>query len=401
MPEQTASRPSVGLVTTWAEPCGISTYSEQLAPVLRRAGVPVHVLSTISREARIRLVPDFDHAPSWVARSAAASAGNADTLRRAVEQKRLGVVHFQHEDGLWPDSAGFIRTCRACKQAGARVIVTLHTVFDYGSFLGRTGFYDALRSVVDTVVVHTAAAQAAVSCARGLAPVLLIPHGTPEQTPGTRTRGLELLGVDDGSVVGLVFGFIGSGKNTAMTVLAFGAACAQRLCASSKTTLVILGENTDPLYVTQSLRPAIAATGYGPCIKLIERFTMPDDVPHIMAAADFAVLNSQSHNLSASGQVHQHAAHGVPLAVADRPIYTDAIRAGAIPFRVNEESRPDHPTQSAINAIGALASSKQLRSVVGNRLYRATRKTTWAKLVPTYLMLYAGEIKDAAPLLGW
>jgi hypothetical protein len=104
-----------------------------------------------------------------------------------------------------------------------------------------------------------------------------------------------------------------------------------------------------------------------------------------MATLDYAVLNTTSHTLSASGQVHALAAHGVPFCAAERPIYRDAINAGAIPFGLEKDNAYSIMT---VNAISALANNKRMRDEIGHSICNYAQETGWPIQAKRHVALY-------------
>lgn len=275
---------------------------------------------------------------------------------------------------------------RDVRRAGLRIVVTLHTVRSYGTWDG-TALMDAIRGLSHVVIVHTRQAQAAVGLANGAGRVVLFPHGTrPATAPGEAEEGYDYFELepalrDPAVVKALAFGFLGPGKNLEGTIRTLAEAKARRLVKNC--VLLICGESKDENFTLYTLPWLIANTGLARTILYRPGFVRAEQVRHIMAAADFGILNTWGTDLSASGQVHVYAGHRVPLAVANRPIYTDAIRYGAIPFTVALDS-PTGPTMDAINAVAALAQSSVLREQVRTDLDRLVVDTEWGKLVREY-----------------
>jgi len=377
----------IGLVSTWGQRCGIATYSEQLAQALHKGGVEVVPFTPIEM-GTTRSVAGFSPVGCWVRDDP--GAGNAKGLVDAAKGAKVDLLHFQHEFGLFRNALGFLQTLKAIRASGFPCIVTLHTVPLFGHFWQRGGWLTKLRQYTDAIVVHTPASAASVSVAPGKSPVHLIPHGTPEERPGDAARGFKVLGLDTPDIgpLGLVFGFIGNSKNIVATVLAFGDGLTRGWIRGNAMLCIVGDSGGDTIYVERALKPAIDATGWNMNIRLIEKFVAPEEVPHMLAAAAFGVLNTTSWSLSASGQVHAYAAHGVPIAVADRPIYTEAVHAGAIPFTVGAAA--DQPTLDMIVAIAALARDQQLRATIRATMVKYAMETGWTRLVPRYVALYKG-----------
>lgn len=376
----------IGLVTTWGKFCGISTYSEQLSVELLRQGI--FVVALAPDQGRTGERPPGSEAPYEIAWTEGGFE-SAARLSDAVKRLELDLVHIQHEDGLWRASE-LLKTVAAIRRAGARAVITLHTVLTYGD-IWRTGFYDRLRSSASAVIAHTVAGRAALTLARGDARVMHIPHGTPMPThSGDEAKGWELLGLPPellGKVrLCLVFGFQGRGKNPKNTIYNFTQGCAQRLIRDTLLVIKGGGANRDPNFAEQIDREKEQA-GYENRVFRLDGFVPVPQVADVMAAADFGVLNTDSWNLSASGQTHLYAAHGVPIAVPTKPIYHEAIMAGAVPFE-HHHLEMWKPTQSGVDAIASLAKDERLRNRVAFDMERFALQTRWDKIASVHATLY-------------
>lgn len=382
---------TVVFVGRWGQKCGVSTYTEQLASTLQRADVPVMVLGpALCDEGDNLSVPPAGILHEYVWRRGQGAFHNpaliTDRLKAAAAASSCGkqlVAHFQHEFGIWDHDEAFLDTLKACRSV-ARVVVTLHTVWPYGDPCHRPGWFERLGRCADVIITHTVDACGAVrlACRRGPAQVLCVPHGTPEERLGDRRKGRELFGLNNDGTLLLVQGMISPGKNVLQTIFSFCAALTRGLMPAP-TYLAVSGHCYDPMYFC-TLTQAIAATGYAPRIRLREGFVPAKNMPHVMAAADGAVLNSTSTTYSASGAAHAHAAHNVPLAVSAVPIYREAVEAGALTF---DPGSNDNPTTSSVSAIAALC-QPEVRDVIRNRQARWVAATRWSVLVPVYKEIY-------------
>jgi glycosyltransferase involved in cell wall biosynthesis len=313
------------------------------------------------------------------------------------------VIHFQHEHGLFWDATGFLQCLQQIRQATprTRIIVTMHTLFHYGSWK-HCGLYDGLRHLADGLIAHTTEGFASLAVGRGdRAKLAYVPHGTELGERGDRSKGLKLLGVPDAywqkGIFGLVFGFQGPSKNTICTVRAFADSLSRRY--HDNGVLVIAGDFADSIksYLME-VQGAVDETGYGRHVVLKPGFTDTADVPHVMAAADFGVLNTDGWTLSASGAAHVYMRYGVPLAVANRPIYNEAIRAGALPFMLGSDASV--PTLNAVNAIGALVRDTELRQTVGAEMRQFAERTSWEVVAKKHIELYTqlqGDVDARKP----
>lgn len=381
----------VGMVTTWGASCGIATYSEELCDALRGVGIDILVLAENAPGSGLTKRSSLPVEYCWTR----IGHGNAENVMHWVHAQRLDVLHVQHEFGLFGNNQAFRDLLRQARAAKVATVVTLHTIEPYGGS-SVTGFLDMVCEEADAVIAHTAQGVASALCNIGKRNVLSLPHGSwYPRMPGNEAAGAAYLGLDrpaaSDKVWCLVFGFIGPNKNIVCTVRAYAEARARRLI-SDNVGLIICGEIKDPVYANVHLAHAIGASGYERDIVVHASFASTSEIADMMACASFGVLCTLSDLLSASGQVHLYAAHGVPLAVADRPIYADAIRAGAIPYQVNAGAL-EWPTLSHINAIAALGNSAELRRRVGKRLRNLAESTAWQTLAPRYKRIYEGLVE--------
>lgn len=387
----------IALVTTWGTACGIATYSEELTRAYLKAGHDVTIFAPAEMGSCIRetgiQVPTVQ---CWT-RQFAGLSQKMDFLLKQLPG--FDVVHFQHEHGLFWSAPGLLEAMREISTNrdvyhGARVVVTLHTLYHYGSWQ-HSGLYDGLRHMADGIIVHTAEGAASITCARGTrAELVIVPHGTELGAKGDRIEGFNYLSIPkalwDKAVFGIVFGFQGPSKNTICTVRAFADSLSRRY--QDNGVLIIAGEDGETGYFKE-IENAVCESGYGRHVHIHRGFTPVARVPDVMAVADFGVLNTNSWTISASGAAHVYMRYGVPLAVANRPIYNEAIRAGAIPFTLETDAYL--PTLSTVNAIGALVRDKGLRETVGQQLRAYAERSSWENVAKMHTDLYS-RLKGAA-----
>jgi glycosyltransferase involved in cell wall biosynthesis len=372
----------LGLMTTWGSSCGIATYSEELSEALVKCGMHPPVILA-PQEATSDRGPRTNLEYCWTRQI---RAPYVDLTMMAVAKHNVNLVHIQHEHGLFQYPLALMQTIRALRKAGVRVIITMHTVNDYGGSHG-SGLVDQIRRNADCIIVHTHGQYASVVVARGDAPIVRVPHGTKIRRTGDRDLGFDVLGVPRNKALReavwcLAFGFQGPGKNILGIVRSFNEAKARRLF--NNCGLIVCGEAKDPSYFTE-IAMEVALSGNDSVIYQKSEFINEENVPHVMAAASFGMLSTRSYNYSSSGQVHVYAGCGVPLAVASRPIYADAINAGAIPFYPDDNH---NSTLSQINAMASLALSPELREEVSMQMKGMAAATEWELVAEHHLGLY-------------
>lgn len=380
----------IALVTTWGTACGIATYSEELTRAYLKAGHEVTILAPAEMGSCIRETGIQAPAIQCWTRQLVGLSPKMDQILKTPPG--FDIVHFQHEHGLFWSAMGLLEALRQLQDRqvyhNIKTVITLHTIFHYGSWQ-HSGLYDGLRHFADAVVVHTTEGAASIAVARGAkAELVIIPHGTELGQLGNREDGLRYLNIPqtvwNKAIFGLIFGFQGPSKNTVCTVRAFADSLSRRY--QDTGVLIVAGEDGETGYLNE-IEGAIGESGYGRHVHIHRGFTPVARVPDVLAAADFGVLNTNSWTLSASGAAHVYMRYGVPLAVADRPIYNEAIRAGAIPFTL--DSNAYLPTLSMVNAIGALVRDAGLRSSVGKSLREHAERSSWENVARQHVELYS------------
>jgi len=373
----------VAFLTTWGSKCGISTYSEELCECLINTGeVNVQVIAPMEEGSCIDSPEQIPFRLIW--------SRNDPNLPISIPPtvQDCDIVHVQHEYGLFQHHDSFIHLLKLLRKNKLKVAVTLHTVFPYGDW--RSGVVDSIKSNSDVIITHTLEAYAAILLGRGGAKTIKINHGTRSNVLcGDRAEGIKFLGIPSNysnASFGGVIGFIGPSKNIHETIRAWSDATARRLIDPSKSGLIIVGETDDNSFAyRKQLGNYKRDCGFSENIFIVDKFIPRNMMKHVMAVFDYAILNTDSKTLSASGQVHALAAHGVPFAAVTRPIYRDSIVAGAVPFNIDDKNEY---TISMVNAISALASNKSFREEIKQSLISYAKNTGWPKQAKLHVDVY-------------
>lgn len=374
-------------VTTWGTSCGIATYTEELveASIAEKLFTP-YVFGPAEPGSGIRPTVAVPFTTGWLR----TGVGLTEALLQQVERVKPDVVHFQHEDGLFTEPTAFLRAARAVRRHCA-VVVTLHTVQWAGGWEQSLWTRD-LGQCVDEIVAHLPEAAAALGL---YAPHIdCVPHGTGPIEQGDKERGITALHIDGPlkkllldpdrtAPVVLLYGFIGPGKNLICSLRGIASTEAKRFCESH--IILLVGETKDERYIRE-LQWLITHAGLEPRAIVRPEFLPVADVPHVFALADYGIVNTHTWTLSASGAAHVFARHGVPLAAAQRPIYFEAHRGGALAFDLGQEAAV--PTGAMLNCIGGLASSPSLRAHVRASMRAWAEQTAWPRVAQRHLTIY-------------
>lgn len=373
----------VMLVTTWGCSCGIATYSEELIEGARGLWEPFVVgPNEVGSGARSTVPVPFIR--TWTRMG----LDLPESLLNAVQELQPDIIHIQHEGGLFWSGTNFLRAVRACRQR-CPVIVTLHTMKWLGGWDQSLWVRDLGHSC-DAIVVHTIEALAAASAYASN--VIHIPHGTAPLRQGDANKGMDAIRLpknlralfrENKPVTCLLYGFVGDGKNLVGTIRAIATAESRNVCPPN--FILLVGEEKSQAHLPH-LQGLVETTGLGPRTYFWNAFIPPQSVADVFALADYGVLNTTSWTLSASGAAHVYASHGVPLAVADRPIYQEAIRGGAIAFDLNIDAHI--PTESCVGCIAGMSRSGSLRSEIRQAMQDWAIKTEWPNIAKKHLELY-------------
>ncbi len=234
----------VSLVTPWKVRCGISTYSEALAPALSRQGADVYI---------VRLK-----------RLGQKSIQYFETLatRRIPE---VDVVHVQHEYGLYRGGEGAFYA-RLRKALGTTPVVT--TMHGVASPIPD----EIVSNNSDAVVVHNEFCRE-----RFIHDCTVIPHGVHPAETVPMKEAKEKLGLE-GPVVTL-FGFIGPYKGYEEAIRTIG------LEFPDVTLLAAGGWHVD-LETTYIMRLKVVADQIAPGQVKWTGWVEPEDLSTIFSASD-------------------------------------------------------------------------------------------------------------------
>lgn len=372
----------VAFLTTWGSKCGISTYSEELCECLIDADLKIQVLAPMEENSGLNAPEGIPFRLSW--------NRNDPNLPLTVPAlvRDCDIVHIQHEYGLFQHHDAFIQLLRVLKKNEIKTVVTLHTVYPYGDW--RSGVVDSIRCNADAIIAHTPEAYASVSLSRGSSRLVRIHHGTRSNVPhGNRETGFDFLCIPRQfrrASFGGVIGFISPGKNIHETIMAWSDATARRLVDPGTAGLIVAGQSDENMfYYRKQLDECKRDCGFAENIFIVDKFIPRNMMNHVLSVFDYAILNTTSNTLSASGQVHALAAHGVPFAAANRPIYRDGIGAGAISYPLDKDN---HYTIMTVNAVASLANSPEIRDEIKQSMIAYAAETSWKNQAAKHIKLY-------------
>jgi glycosyltransferase involved in cell wall biosynthesis len=360
----------LSLLTTYAEPCGIATYSEALVEGLSRQGVVVSVVAPRLRPADAPRGPQ----PARVWRRDRAGWLEAWQTFREVTRQKPDVVHIQHTTGIVSASV-LLAVARLCSRAGIPVVATLHEAGG-GSWLRRARFARALYALRRaTLIVHQADPS--------LPGATVIPHGVAEVPKRPRDAARAALGIPPNQLVLAHFGFIHPDKGIAEVLRAVAALrgsqfpkLTYRICGGTFTS----GRSTAHL---AELRALVQELGLADAVSLSGEFLDEDSVTLEMQAADLVVLNYQTGNRQgASGAANRALAVGAAVAVSRAPIF-DALRDAT------------HTLSGPLpSELSSLLESPSRRAELSTHAEAFSSERSWSNIAARHVELYRSLIND-------
>ena len=283
----------VGLVTTWDTECGIATYSADLVQAAKGT-IDYRVIAQYDKAHKVGPSDRPNVTYAW-------NRQNAGKQLKEVQEAigaDLKIVHFQHEFGLWPYTAGFYALCKSLQNRNIKVVITLHTpnlndwVFDC--------------SIFDAVVVHSRKAATIISNSD------YIPHGIHAK-PKAPTQKLT----KNNEQMVLIPGFQGPGKGAEEIVSAIKNA---KLPQNVKFQFV----GKMPYDLLAKLSKQIELLGINASI--LPSFVSDDLLAAYFSEACLVLLGGPSPNdtpMSASGQLAKAISYWCPVFCKDVEIYRE------------------------------------------------------------------------------
>jgi len=367
-------------VAPWGVPCGIATYTEQLASALDR-DVEVAILAEDAEDEeaaeRGAIGPDSSIV---VERSWSRWDG---APRRLIEWVgALGpddIVHVQHEYGIWPFPTAFRGVVDAAHSVGAKVVLTAHTPDPQ---VGGAIWRDAFRAV-DRIVVHSMSAARAMSeWGAAREPPDVIHHGVRAHPLTDQAEARKHLALPLDRQLCVSVGFLNPGKR--IDELICGAIRGMALRQDRhKTTLVLAGklltQDHDPEY-WRRVTASIVASGYSDRIILRPNFVPDSDVGAYYSAADFAAINYPDGLLGVSGAAHTMLGYGLPVLARDTEPFACLDERCAVKFKGERDM-----------ALGwiRLTMSADLRRTLAEGARAIASERTWTQAAAAHVELYS------------
>ena len=373
--------PDVAIITPYPStgrlPSGVAAYSASLTRALREAGAEVAVVAPAdddpSKPARGEpgILRPFRRGPSALPVAA-----------RAAHATGAPAVHLQHETFLYGGPSalpGLVGALASLRGAGRRAVVTMHHVVDPAEVdadftrshrvrvpapVARAGLAAVQHTVgrlASDVIVHEPRFGRVVPRAR------IVPHGVESVETADRGAAQERLGVDDGRLVVLCFGFLApyKGLETALAASAL---------AGDHVHLVIAGGEHPRLAEEygerlRELAPAgTTFTGYVP----------DEDVADWFAAADVALL-PYPRPFASSGPLALALAHGTPVLMSEA-----LARTTGAPGALAVSADP----AAIAGRLGTLAADGGERERLRAAARGLSTGRTWPEIARRHLALY-------------
>jgi glycosyltransferase involved in cell wall biosynthesis len=357
---------------------GVASYSANLAEALASEGARVTVLASQEPDLPERArTSSIEVRRVW--RRGAAALPVAAAAARATGAP---AVHLQHELFLYGGPAaapGVVPALCGLRAAGRGVVVTMHHVVDPRAI--DAGF-TAVHRVRAPVPVARAGVRAVQGAVRTLAGSVLVhepeftrvvpgaevvPHGIESPERASRGDARAALGVRDGVLCVLCFGFLSpyKGLEVALEAAAVAGAGVELVVAGGEHPRLRAGRDDYAARLRAAAPPNARFTG----------FVADADVPRWFAAADVALL-PYPQPFASSGPLALALAHGTPVLLSEAlgrttgapPVLRTSLDAKTLAGRLRSLAADPAERDALADAAAAMAAGRGWHEVARRHL---------------------------------
>ncbi len=283
---------SIALLGTFPpRKCGIATFSSDLTEALKTVEPSLHVDHFVMVDEQGLKQPQVAHRTIL--------DSNISDYRAAAHDLNSGnyaTLLVQHEYGIFGGLAGDL-VLHLLEKLDLPIITTLHTVLEHPSDQQGRVMNELVRLSSRLIVMSHRAAELLMSV-YGVEPerIKLIPHGVPEVSGGSSSRGRQIMG--DGRPLILTFGFLSPDKGIQHAIAAMPTILEKRPSAQ----YWIVGETHPSILRAQGdayrhqLTQQVSDLGLTGSVKFIDRFVNQEELVDCLAATDYYItpyLNPQ------------------------------------------------------------------------------------------------------------
>ena len=374
----------IGIISTYPPTqCGIASYTQALAKPLG---------PLLGQESLVILAdqgPDRASSPWPILPCFRRGGRDYRGIVEAAAREGVTIAHVQHAPDLFGMGGDFLAMLAKLKDRGIRIVVTLHTVFTRWSGLVErkpfaAGMHRRLGQLADVIVIHHDA-MTGILTGHGVPQekIQVIPHGTPEPSPGDPARGRAFLEIDGRDDLLLCFGFIHVQKNYHVLLKAMP----DVLKARPRTRLVIAGKSPGTVWHHRLymgyLKSLVARLGLGDRVILLDRFMDEDEMRHLHAAARTVLLPYWEDYGSVSGVAHFALGMHCPV------LCSRSIKFAEIADSISADLLiPTHDPKAWSAGILRLLDDDSYRESLQSRISDFVTSTSWPSAARQHVELY-------------
>jgi len=318
-PSKDENVPSVGILSTYHQPCGLAGYAEQMTQALREQGI----IPVIFAENSDGLVARHEEN---VVRCWRRDQTEARELIRQIALHKIEVLHVNH-GGMFALGGWLLPMIAELRQMGVRVVTTFHTTESRHEEFGR------LARLSDRVFVHHSQNILELTAAGGTAArIEQIPLGMPAVNPRDIFESKLELGWDAARKVVATFGFVEPHKGIREIIEAI-----PEVHHSTGAHLHVLGvphpHNPDSSAYWDICRATAKRLGLADVVHFSEDYLPDEEIARRLRASDVIVMNYLSRRYESSAATATALASG-------RPVISSAAPPFDLPFAVTFKLTP-------------------------------------------------------------
>jgi len=293
--------------------------------------------------------------------------------------ENLNVVHIQHAPDLFPNNDNFIEMLSEIKKLGAKIFITLHTVYENSQW---QVFYENILKY-SHIIVHNLESKSIIN--EKSESIFVIPHGTKivnQKDSKENIRKTE--GYSEKDFIFIFLGFIHFLKNLHTVAIAFKRA--ERNNKNMK--LIVAGKpggskwyNWLYLYLCKIL------SGFNRSIKWDICFIREEKMNTYLQICDVILLPYNQKYSSSSGIFHLSIGAGVPFLCSESPKFREVKEyMHDLPVFI-----PAYSVLKWKNAMLRLSEDKSLLNNISSSIRSYAEKTKWEIVAKEHLKIYGSS----------
>lgn len=303
-----SKKPSVAILSTFHQPCGLATYAEDIVKELRLQGIEMMVLAEQTQETTILESP-------FVFRCWERDHASADQMLEILERHQIQILHVNH-GGIFKVRGWLLPFLELVEKAHIKIVITFHSTENQEEEFVR------LTRLSEKVLVHFPENLLQLTAIGVPAQrVEVVPLGFHPAVETDLHSCKQEIGWDLRQPVVTTFGFIEPHKGILEVIEAFPI-----LHQKLNARLVIAGiphpNNPESHTYLEKCKAIAKQLNLANCVSFENHYWSESDLMRILRASDVIVMNYQSQRFEASAATAYALSSGRPVVSSSAPAFS-------------------------------------------------------------------------------